>query len=161
MWQGCQTITDYKGMQSRAAQWYTLIYFMLAVRQMALKHAWEHQLFQKTVWSCSPQLMWVRPLDRSTFTRPHGQSLPGCVLRACAELASVFTDIFNLSLTESVIPTCFKQTTISHVPKEVKVTCLNDYRPVALTSVAMKFFERLVMAHINSILLDTRALVLS
>jgi hypothetical protein len=28
------------------------------------------------------------------------------------KLASVFTDMFNLSLTESVIPTCFKQTTI-------------------------------------------------
>ena len=37
--------------------------------------------------------------------------LPGQVLNACADqLASVFTDIFNLSLTESVIPTCFKQT---------------------------------------------------
>ena len=35
------------------------------------------------------------------------------------------------------------------------VTFLNDYRPVALTSVAMKCFERLVMAHINSILPDT------
>ena len=41
------------------------------------------------------------------------------------------------------------------MPKEVKVTCLHDSRPVALTSVAMKCFERLVMAHINSILPDT------
>ena len=40
------------------------------------------------------------------------------------------------------------------VHKEAKVTCLNDYRPVALTLVAMKCFERLVMAH-NSILPDT------
>jgi hypothetical protein len=40
--------------------------------------------------------------------------LPGCVLRACADqLASVFTDISNLSLSESIIPTCFKQTTIA------------------------------------------------
>ena len=82
--------------------------------------------------------------------------LPGRVLKACADqLSSVFTDIFNLSLTESVIPTCFKQTTIVPVPKEVKVTCLNDYHSVALTSVAMKCFERLVMAHINSIFQDT------
>uniref|UniRef100_A0A674ASX1 Reverse transcriptase domain-containing protein n=1 Tax=Salmo trutta TaxID=8032 RepID=A0A674ASX1_SALTR len=82
--------------------------------------------------------------------------LPGCVLKASADqLSSVFTDIFNLSLTESVIPTCFKQTTIVPVPKEAKVTCLNNYHPVALTSVAMNCFERLVMAHINSILLDT------
>ena len=80
--------------------------------------------------------------------------LPGYVLKACADqLASVFTDIF--SLTESVIPTCFKQNTIFPVPKEATVTCLNVYRPIALTLVAMKCFERLVMAHINSILPDT------
>jgi hypothetical protein len=43
--------------------------------------------------------------------------LPECVLRACMDqLSSVFTDIFKLSLTESVIPTCFKQTTIVPVP---------------------------------------------
>ena len=55
--------------------------------------------------------------------------LPGHVLRACADqLASVFTDIFNLSLTESAIPTRFKQTTIVPVPKNTKETCLNDYR---------------------------------
>jgi hypothetical protein len=39
-------------------------------------------------------------------------------LSACADqLASVFTDIFNLSLTESVIPTCFKYSTIVPVPR--------------------------------------------
>jgi hypothetical protein len=41
------------------------------------------------------------------------------------------------------------------VPKKAKVTCLNDYRPVALTTIAMKCFERLVMAHINTIIPDT------
>ena len=35
--------------------------------------------------------------------------LPGRVLRACADqLTGVFTDIFNMSLIESIIPTCFK-----------------------------------------------------
>ena len=59
--------------------------------------------------------------------------LPGRVLRACADqLASVFTEMFNLSLSESVIPTCFKQTTIVPVPKNTKVNCLNDHQPVAL-----------------------------
>ena len=43
--------------------------------------------------------------------------LPGRVLKAYEDqLASVFSDIFNLSLTESVIPTCFKKTTIVPVP---------------------------------------------
>jgi hypothetical protein len=46
--------------------------------------------------------------------KPAGQDgLPRRILRACADqLASVFTDVFNLSLTQSVVPTCFKQTTI-------------------------------------------------
>jgi hypothetical protein len=76
--------------------------------------------------------MWVRPLNRLTFTRPQGQTdEPGRALRACADkLASVFTDIFNLSLTQYIIPTCFKQTTIVSVPKNAMVTCLNDYRSV-------------------------------
>jgi hypothetical protein len=54
--------------------------------------------------------------------------LPGRVFRACADqLASVFTDIFNLSLTEFVTPTCFKLTTIVPVPMNTKITCLNNY----------------------------------
>jgi hypothetical protein len=74
----------------------------------------------------------------------------------CADqLSSVFTDIMNLSLTRSVMPTYFKQTTIVPVPKNTKVTCLNDYQPVSLTPIAMKVFERLAMAHINTILPDT------
>ena len=82
--------------------------------------------------------------------------IPGHVLRACADqLAGVFTDLFNLPLSESVIPTCFKQTTIVHVPNNTKIICLNDDRPVALTSVAMKCFERLIMAHINTIIPET------
>jgi hypothetical protein len=81
---------------------------------------------------------------------------PGCLLQACAgQLAGVFTDIFNMSLIESVTPTCFKQTTIVPVPKYTKATCPNNYRPVALTPVAMKCFERLVMAHINTIIPET------
>ena len=61
-----------------------------------------------------------------------------------------------MSLSESVILTCFKQTTIVPVPKKAMITCLNDYRSVALTSVAMKCFESLVMAHINTIIPETK-----
>jgi hypothetical protein len=46
-------------------------------------------------------------------------------------------------------------TTIVSVPKNSKVTCLNDYRPVAATSVFMKCYERLNMTHINTIIPDT------
>ena len=71
------------------------------------------------------------------------------------QLACVFTDVINLSLTVSVIPTCFKQTTIVPVPKKAKVTGLNDYHPIALMLVGMKCFERMVMAHINTIMLES------
>ena len=44
--------------------------------------------------------------------------LPSRVLRACADqLAGVFMDIFNQSLSQSVVPTCFKRATIVPVPK--------------------------------------------
>ena len=49
----------------------------------------------------------------------------------------------------------FQADPIVPVPKDAKVTSLNYYHPVALTLVTMKCFERLVMAHINSILPDT------
>ena len=53
--------------------------------------------------------------------------IPSRFLRACADqLAGVFTDIFNLSLSQSVVPTCFKMATIFPVPKKAKVIYLND-----------------------------------
>jgi hypothetical protein len=42
--------------------------------------------------------------------------------------------------------------TIVPVTRKAKITELNDYRPVALTSVIMKCFERLVKDHISATL---------
>ncbi len=77
--------------------------------------------------------------------------ITGRVLRSCADqLAGLFTSIFNESLATSVVPTSFKKFIIIPVPKNSKPSCLNDYRPVALTSIVMKVFERLVKSHISS-----------
>ncbi len=77
--------------------------------------------------------------------------ITGRVLRSCADqLAGLFTSIFNESLANSVVPTSFKKSVIIPVPKNNKPSCLNDYRPVALTSIVMKDFERLVKSHICS-----------
>ena len=82
--------------------------------------------------------------------------IPRHVLRVCADqLAGVFADIFNRSLSQYVIHTCFKMAIVVPVPKKAKITELNDYRPVALTSVIMKCFERLVKDHITSTLSST------
>ena len=68
------------------------------------------------------------------------------VLRNCADqLAPVFADVFNSSLQQCKVPSVFKKSTIVPVPKKAIVTKLNDYRPVALTSVIMKVFERFVL----------------
>ncbi|KAK2875617.1 hypothetical protein Q8A73_024027 [Channa argus] len=78
-------------------------------------------------------------------------NIPGRVLRECAEqLADVFANIFNISLRSNVVHMCLKTTTIVPLPKKSTVSCLNDYRPVALTPIKMKCFERLVMRHIKS-----------
>ncbi|KAK1805677.1 hypothetical protein P4O66_019239 [Electrophorus voltai] len=76
----------------------------------------------------------------------------GRVLKACADqLAPVFTDIFNLSLTLGIVPSSFKRSTIVPVLKKPRPSSdLNDYRPVALTSVVMKCFEKLVRDFITS-----------
>ncbi len=77
--------------------------------------------------------------------------ITGRVLRSCADqLAGLFTSIFNESLATSVVPTSFKKSVIIPVPKNSKTSCLNDYRPVALTSTVMKVFERLLKKHICS-----------
>ncbi|KAK3536428.1 hypothetical protein QTP86_008901 [Hemibagrus guttatus] len=66
--------------------------------------------------------------------------------------SGVFTDIFNISLSSAIVPMCLKTTTIIPVLKKSPVSCLNDYRPVALTPIIMKCFERLLMRQIKDLL---------
>ncbi len=83
-------------------------------------------------------------------------NIPGRVLKDCAaQLTDVLTDIFNTSLSQAVVPTCLKSTTIIPVPKKSPVSCLNDYRPIALTPIIMKCFEKLVMQKIKTSLPNT------
>ncbi len=65
-------------------------------------------------------------------------------------LISLLDCLLHESLATSVDPTSFKKSVIIPVPKNNKPSCLNDYRPVALTSIVMKVFERLVKNHICS-----------
>ena len=89
---------------------------------------------------------------RRTFQRLNSRKAAGpdnispCLLKLCADqLSGVFTDIFNVSLSQCKTPHCLKMSTIIPVPKKSTASCLNDYRPVALTSVVMKTLERLVL----------------
>ncbi len=68
----------------------------------------------------------------------------GKSLKVCSkQLAPVFHNLFKWSLNCSTVPEIWKTVVIFPVPKVSKPCELNDYRPVALTSIAMKCLERL------------------
>ena len=92
-----------------------------------------------------------RVLSRTKVRKAAGpDGIPARVARSCSEqLAPVLTDIFNLSLQHRFVPRSFKESIVIPVPKKSTVTCHNDYRPIALTSVLMKCLERLVLDYIT------------
>ena len=62
--------------------------------------------------------------------------LSGKLVKLCAEqLSSIFCVIFNMSWETHKIPLIWKTSEIIPVPKKKKITCNNDLRPVALTSI--------------------------
>ncbi|KAK7909414.1 hypothetical protein WMY93_014098 [Mugilogobius chulae] len=89
---------------------------------------------------------------RSELRRLHPRKAAGpdgvCprLLKACAdELGEPLQHVFNLSLQLRRVPSLWKTSCIVPVPKKTRPCERNDYRPVTLTSHAMKTLERLVM----------------
>jgi len=67
----------------------------------------------------------LRRVNNRKAAGPDG--IPGHVLKSCAEqLFHVFTSIFNLSLTHSIVPACFKWSIIVPVPKSPAQPCLQQ-----------------------------------
>ncbi len=79
---------------------------------------------------------------------PDGVS-PACLKTCADQLAPIFTQIFNRSLAVAKSLHASNTPPSSPVPKKPKITGLNDYRSVALTSVAMTSFERLVLTYLK------------
>ncbi len=76
---------------------------------------------------------------------------PAC-LKVCADqLAPIFTQIFNRSLELCEVFLLLQMLHHRSRPQKAQITGLNDYRPVALTSVVMKSLERLVLAYLKDI----------
>ncbi len=68
------------------------------------------------------------------------------VVKECAdELAGVICQLYNHSLSEMIAPQLWKLSEIRPIPKNNHLVELNDYRPMALTSVLVKCLERLVL----------------
>ncbi|KAL0194797.1 hypothetical protein M9458_008369, partial [Cirrhinus mrigala] len=158
LWRGIQTITDHKPPPQTCDSTISLLNELNTF--FARFEVQNSTTAQKTPPPPGDQVMTLSPDSvRRSLSRinarkaPGPDNIPGRVLRECAvELTDVFTDIFNISLNQAVVPTCFKATTIIPVPKKPSPSCFNDYRPVALTPILMKCFERLVMKHIKSVL---------
>ncbi|KAK1787220.1 hypothetical protein P4O66_017078, partial [Electrophorus voltai] len=156
LWQGIRTITDCRSPPSG---------LMSADESLANELNTFFARFEATSinGTCAEPTIEQRPLIitesdvRRVFKRVNTRkaagpdSICGRVLKVCADqLAPVFTDIFNLSLTLGIVPSSFKRSTIVPVPKKPQPSDLNDYRPVALTSVVMKCFEKLDRDFITS-----------
>ena len=160
MWQGLQHLTNYKGHNQVAAEADAslaeeLNLFFARFEAGRPPAATPHPPHPPGPSSSTLTLQEhevrrvLRTVNPRKATGPDGVS--GKVLRACADqLTGVLTSIFNLSLSQAIIPPCLKTSTIIPIPKKSAVDSLNDYRPVALTPVVMKCFERLVSQHIRA-----------
>ena len=63
----------------------------------------------------------------------------------------IFTIISNMSITKCQIPVIWKTSNIVPVPKKTNVQCMNDLRPIALTSCIMKVFEWCLLYYLDPI----------
>ena len=89
-------------------------------------------------------------VKRINSTKAMGpDNISGRLLKICAsELCDIYNRIFNWSLLECSIPSAWQSSLICPVPKKKSPTTLNDYRPVALTSLVMTCFEKIVVQHL-------------
>ena len=71
--------------------------------------------------------------------------ISGSLLKLCKEpLSPILCKLFQQSIDSCSIPVIWKTAEIIPVPKKSPPICNNDYRPVALTSIIMKCFEKIV-----------------
>ena len=76
----------------------------------------------------------------------------GRTLRYCADqLSVVFTPLFNMCAKKGQIPQIWKRSTIIPLAKSKNPQELKDFRPVALTSLVMKIFEKIIKDEIMSL----------
>ena len=112
MWQGLQTITGYQGKHSQELPSNTSLPDKLNIFYACFEASNTETCMRASAvpddcvitLSVADVSKTFKQVNIHKAAGPDG--LPGHVLRACADqLASVFSDIFNLSLSESVIPT--------------------------------------------------------
>lgn len=104
----------------------------------------------KTSYGCASNFfdeLYVMKVLRGSNVRksPGPDKIGGHLIKVCAEqLAPVFCNIFRRSIALQRVPKLCKEAIVVPVPKTTHAVTLNDLRPIALTSLIMKCFEKLV-----------------
>ena len=79
--------------------------------------------------------------------------IPYAVLKNCADTISpVLTELYRLSLDSGQLPTLWKTSTVIPLHKKGKVNDPLNYRPISLTSVICRVFERILADSISEYL---------
>ncbi|XP_030272344.1 uncharacterized protein LOC115581424 [Sparus aurata] len=79
----------------------------------------------------------------------------GRTLRYCAnQLSEVFSTLFQMCVNHCQLPLIWKSSTIIPIPKTKNPEQLTEFRPVALTSLIMKIFEKILKDEIVSLVYD-------
>jgi hypothetical protein len=69
--------------------------------------------------------------------------IPGIVIKKCADqLTPIWTIVFNQSLVQHTVPSAWKLSLLSPIPKIPLPLINNDLRPIALTDLLMKCLEK-------------------
>ncbi len=93
------------------------------------------------------------------FRKNKRRKAPGCpdgvtpaCLKSCADqLAPIFTQIFNRSLELCGVPSCFKRSTLTPVPKTPNITGLNDLQTCGSNVCGHEIIWILVLAYLRDI----------
>ena len=72
-----------------------------------------------------------------------------------SQLCEIFCTIYSLSFLRGVVPDIWKSSCIVPVTKKNKVGSINDLRQVAMTSVAFKTCEQIVLPQLRSFIQDS------
>ena len=99
-------------------------------------------------------------LQKQKRTASGPDDLPYWFWKAFAtELAPAITDIFNTSLRVSKVPSVWKFANVLPLPKESSLESSNQLRPISLTNIIMRLFERCVhkfeLAHVMRKVIDS------
>ena len=100
--------------------------------------------------SCQPptfdEVSVMNALTRLKRTATGPDNIPFWFWKELApELTPALTHIFNTSVLTQEIPKRWKTANVRPIPKETNISTLNQLRPISVTHVTMRLFERLVL----------------